>query len=849
MEISCMMYDWRAGATNERTVLYGFGNLITGESVTIRVHDFLLYSYVPVSDMGTKMRGRMNKICEYIGPSNIAKTTICTKKLLRSYLEGDKMFVKYYFYKRSTLDHFSNLMKKMNIRVYENDIKTEEMFITAANISYSGWVKALCVSINPNIRLCSTDFEYTCSWNSIQVIDQMNVPRPLIMCMDIEVYSSNASAMPDPCIEEDKLFMISVVSQRYLIPDTTKKYILYVGQCDIDVVGTEARAFLTEKDLIEAYFLLIKEVNPDVIIGYNIFMFDFKYIDTRLRRKLINLPSASRIGDTATERIDINWSSSAYGFNDYVVLDLPGRTVIDVYQYVTKEYKLQSYGLSSVSEKFTGNKKVDLPYKEVFNLYKKGDKESMETIARYCVVDSLLTIALFDNMNIWVSVTEMSNIARTRIRDLYTRGQQIRVKSQLYKECYDKDIVFDKTESLLEEFEYEGAIVSDPTPGLYRWCSLLDFSSLYPSVIISHNICYSTFVKSRPDKPCFTVQVSNEKCYMFVKEPLGLVPSLLKTLILRRKEVKIQSSAATGIEKIVLERRQLALKISANSVYGSYGTRNSSYLQFIEGAESTTAIGRAMLMQASNIISSRYPVNIIYGDTDSCMFTSYTNQSYESCKSLAIRISDEVSKEFPAPVKLEFENVFETFLLITKKRYIGMIAGERKMIYKGVVVSRRDSCIFLKNMYSSLVEMIMNSIPYENIIEFIRAELLSLVRGCVPLKNLVITKTLGKGYSSASTPLLVYSNRLKDLGIETKPGDKLDFVFVKTKEKFKLQGYKMCPPYLVVPHDLEVDYLYYIETHISNPIDQILHLLGQRPLVKEFAGAIKGLAMAGISSF
>nr|PNR39442.1 hypothetical protein PHYPA_019720 [Physcomitrium patens] len=306
---------------------------------------------------------------------------------------------------------------------------------------------------------------------------------------------------------------------------------------------------------------------------------------------------------------------------------------------------------------------------------------------------------------------------------------------------------------------------------------------------------------------------------MFAKEPLGLVPSLLKTLILKRKEVKIQSNTAIGIEK------------------------------FIEGAQSTTAIGRSMLMHASSMISSRYLVQLVYGDTDSCMFTSDTAQDYESCKAFAVHISNEVSKKFPAPVKLEFEVVFETFLLITKKRYIRLIAGERKMIYKEVVVSKRDSCIFLKHMYSSLVEMIMNSSPYEHIMEFVRVELLSLIRGHIPLESLVITKILEKEYSSTSTPLLVYSNRLKDLGIEAKPGDKFDFIFVKTKEKFKLQGYKMCPLHLILPHNLEVDYLYYIETHISNPIDQILQLLGQKSLVKEFASAIRGLTTAGINSY
>lgn len=88
----------------------------------------------------------------------------------------------------------------------------------------------------------------------------------------------------------------------------------------------------------------------------------------------------------------------------------------------TKEYKLQSYNLSSISKKFTENKKVNLSYKEVFNLYEKGDKDSIETIVRYYIVVLLLTIALFNNMNIWVSVIKISIVVRTRIRNLYTRG-------------------------------------------------------------------------------------------------------------------------------------------------------------------------------------------------------------------------------------------------------------------------------------------------------------------------------------------------------------------------------------------------------------------------------------------
>lgn len=100
--------------------------------------------------------------------------------------------------------------------------------------------------------------------------------------------------------------MISVVPERHLMLGTPKKYILYSIQYGIDVNDTNTRAFSTVRDLIEAYFLLVKEINPNVLIRCNIFMFDFKYINTRLRRKLVNVPSSSRVQGINTQRININ---------------------------------------------------------------------------------------------------------------------------------------------------------------------------------------------------------------------------------------------------------------------------------------------------------------------------------------------------------------------------------------------------------------------------------------------------------------------------------------------------------------------------------------------------------------
>ena len=856
MEIECMIFDWRKIGTEisgDKTLIMGFGNTEDGESLAIRIHDFYNYVYVEIENLtifGSNPYDSIKKINSILKRNRMAKYAIVTKKFLRKFLEGNKVFVQCFFNNSNALNHFCNLMKKNHIQVHEESISIEEKFLCSLDISNTGWIRCTCSEVPQEMKLSTLKKEYFSSHDKIRGFVKNYIPKPLIVSMDIEVYSSNEKSMPDSSLSSDKIFMISVISQRYLDPSTMKKYLLYVSECDVIINNAKCIRFDNEKELIDGYLDIVVKLDPDVIIGYNIFAFDFRYMDTRMQRRLYEIKNTSRIINGKTERIEINWQSSAYGFNDYLILDSLGRCPIDVFQYIKKEHKLQQYGLSFVSENFLGDKKLDMSPKNMFKLYRKGDSVSMAIIGEYCIKDSVLTMNLFDKMNIWVCFTEMSNIMRTKIRDLYTRGQQIRVRAQLYKECHDSNMVMDKIENMKETFDYEGAIVINPIPGIYKWCIALDFSSLYPSIIISHNMCYSTFIHSKydymiHDEQCHIVIINNKK-YRFAKNPKGVVPNLLEKLISNRKETKNSiKKEKDDLAKIILDRRQWAYKISANSVYGSYGAKNSQYLQFVEGAECTTAVGRKFITEASYLIEKNYFVKNIYGDTDSCIIRCPILKDYESCKKLGLKISKEVSLHFPEPVKLEFEDVFEVFLLITKKRYTAMSANTGKKIYKGVVVSRRDSCTLVRDIYSEILHMIMTDKPKEEIKEYLKNVLLNVVQGNVDIKNLVIRRTLNKNYSSSANPQLIYSKRLEEMGIQTVPGDRLEFVFVKSNHK--LQGHKMYPPEMVLSEGLNIDYVYYIENHIMNPIDQLLKLAGIEPFVELFAEAYKVLDANGIT--
>lgn len=220
----------------------------------------------------------------------------------------------------------------------------------------------------------------------------------------------------------------------------------------------------------------------------------------------------------------------------------------------------------------------------------------MTRIMKYCDQDSVLCIELFDKIMCWIGLVEVSNVVGVTLVELFTRGQQLRVLSQVYDFASKLGYIID--ERNVPRMEYSGGFVYEPIPGLYEYIPCLDFKSLYPSVMIAYNICYTTLVPPElmdkiPDELChvfrWTEEIElnphdeddpevNEKIktksveyyYKFVKQPIGLLPQILTQLISQRDAVKKQMKTEKDpVILEVLDRRQLALKVSSNSVSGN----------------------------------------------------------------------------------------------------------------------------------------------------------------------------------------------------------------------------------------------------------------------------------------
>jgi len=230
---------------------------------------------------------------------------------------------------------------------------------------------------------------------------------------------------------------------------------------------------------------------------------------------------------------------------------------------------------------------------------------------------------------------------------------------------------------------YEGATVLEPKAGFYEQpIATLDFASLYPSIMMAHNLCYCTLVPKGQQEGLPPSELTRSPSGdVFVKPSLarGILPEILEELLGARKRAKADLKKATDpFERAVLDGRQLALKVSANSVYGFTGAVVGK-LPCLEISASVTAYGRQMIEHTKALVMERFTAangyasdaDVIYGDTDSVMVNFRVDSVAEAMR-LGREAAEAITATFLKPISLEFEKIYFPYLLISKKRYAGL---------------------------------------------------------------------------------------------------------------------------------------------------------------------------------
>jgi DNA polymerase delta subunit 1 len=527
-----------------------------------------------------------------------------------------------------------------------------------------------------------------------------------------------------PEANQDPVIQIANVVTRY---GEKKPFVRNVFCLDTTslIVNTQIFEFDREEKMLIAWRNFLEKVDPDIIIGYNIANFDFPYLLDRARHlKVAGFDYWSRLRSVKSVSKDTNFSSKQMGNRDTKATNTNGRLQLDLLQLVQRDHQLRSYTLNSVCAQFLGEQKEDVHHTMITELFN-GTPESRRRLAVYCLKDAYLPQRLMDKLSCLENYTEMARVTGVPFNFLLAKGQQVKFVSQLFRKALEQKLVIPNLKSDHSEEQYEGATVIEPTRGYYDVpIATLDFASLYPSIIQAHNLCYTTLLnKTSVDKLGLKkdedyIVTPNGDMFATAKLRKGLLAQILEELLTARKQAKRELAVETDpFKKAVLNGRQLALKISANSVYGLTGATVGK-LPCLAIASSTTAYGRQMIEKTKGEVEAKYSIangyshdaQVIYGDTDSVMVKFGTKDLAEAMK-LGEEAAACVSSKFIKPIKLEFEKVYFPYLLINKKRYAGLYWTNPnkydKMDTKGIETVRRDNCRLVQNVIETVLRMIL----------------------------------------------------------------------------------------------------------------------------------------------
>jgi DNA polymerase elongation subunit (family B) len=960
----------------------------------------------------------------------------------------------------------------IKLEVHELGIQLLRKFCTDTNLGFAQWFKVDGFEIQPDneerISIGGTEdrpiSEYIVDWKSFEPLPSSMtsswVTKPLIMAVDIETYTPNHKSMPDKLVADNYINVMAVIFQKRGERASRKRYLITIGNTD-PIEDTTVINVENEEQLLDNFFQLWEEYMPDIITGHNIYSYDFPYILTRLNGYGRELPKEiSRIPCIKPDKTKARWKSDGAGYNNMDIPKVEGCISFDTLPIIKRDYKLSKYSLEAVGQHFLGQGKHDIKFKVAFKAWEDlmsaqekiqektqcsfGEeddhldrvskrlkekylkaKEIMTTYAKYCRQDSELVLELLEKLNIWVGMIELSNIVGVTIMELFTRGQQIRCVSQVYDKAHRMGYVLDKR--IVPEVFYEGGFVGKPKPGKYKDVICLDFSSLYPSIMMAFNVCYTTLVPQElvdevPDEDCNVIEFEQEEPadfkpgnfqenagyvnegpiegfedttpdskeiegktvkrkykYKWYKKEKGVIPTIVHDLVAARKQVKNeiarleeivnvnkQMSSEIKAEKdlkdleitvasviadleavlktadkkqiwkiksdlgfqklflevirrhkekeknqilkalgrenedlevalVVLDKRQLAIKVSANSMYGFLGVQKGGVLPLIEGAMCTTAMGRRLIKDANDFLIEKYNATIVYNDTDSSMFT-IPGATRKNVNKWGHRIAEEINGTpeiklpdgtvvpakkglFPPPLKMEFEKAMGALLCFAPKMYCATLLdddgavslgkdGKPKMLTRGIILARRDSCKWAQKCYKSLLEQILSGGDIIGGFNTIIDACVKILRNQVNVEEeLTTVKGLGGNYANDSYFMKKFADTLLEVGYPVKEGDRLEFVYVineneKEIAEAKARGWKpeakdkkyyegLCKSHTkmrmidmwlesqsfkgkdleAIPEDdrpayppEEIDAFYYVEHFLQNPCDKAFNI-------------------------
>lgn len=838
-----------------KPVISIFGTMKNSTSIHVLVDNFYPYFYIkPVNEMEIYEE----EIIECINKLNLRGKLIDIETVMKTsiygYTDKKSQFFKLKFNTPSVFYQIKTFLeeglvireKRIKFNLFESNFPYVLRFMVDLEMSGMCYLK-----ITKYNRISGDPLTISCSYKNIEILpftgDFIVLPKFKILSIDIECVSldrvSFPSALKDPIIQIGNTVAFSD-NENLIFQD------IFCLKETANIPGANVHSFETEKELLEAWKDYFLNVDADIIIGFNLKGFDLPYILERGEKlNILNFNLLGRTNKPAKSKDSVFNSRQIGGALSLPEINIEGRIIFDLMQIIRRDHKLRSYSLNSVSLHFLQEQKEDVPHNSMHDL-QNGTKDTRKRIASYCLKDTVLPLRLFNKLKILINYTELARVTGVPIEYFSSRGVGIKVLTLIYKAAAKHDYLIPVMDPINNDASFEGGFVMDPLRGFYsNPIAVLDFSSLYPSIMISKNLCYTTLLTKKQYEKIGGIKTPTNNYFATADMKVGLLPTVLTNLIASRKIAKKEMNETEDLNiKSCLNARQLAIKVCANSIYGFTGAMVGK-LPCIEISQSVTAFGREMIAFTKKIIEETYnkdkgfshDTKVIYGDTDSVML-NFNEPDLEKVFKMAKEISEFVTQRFIKPVALEFEKVYYPYLLINKKRYAGLIYNNpntaNKIDTKGIETVRRDNCNLVKNV----IETCLNKILFEKNVEGAKLYVKNIVRdlyqGKIDLSLLVISKAITKAgdkYASKQAHVEL-AEKMKKRGDENAAnlGNRVGYIMVQKGKK--VAGYdKAEDPVYVLEHNLPIDTEYYIEQQLAKPLHRLFE-----PIVENVSELLKG---------
>ncbi|MCK6620778.1 MAG: DNA polymerase II [Calditrichaceae bacterium] len=672
-----------------------------------------------------------------------------------------------YFPTQKALRSAAKTLKALDIPTYEADLKPERRYLMERFINAQATVQGearqngrLTTFRNPRLTPCETSPEFT------------------ILSFDIETG-----------VESDQLYSIAVHLTGKNLEEQQRVFMLG----EFPGAAPEFISFHpTEQKMLEAFLRWFQEADPDILIGWNVIGFDLAFLERKSREwgipfhlarsgRPINLAKRERIGYTA---------------------EISGRVVIDVSQTLRMSfYSFEDYRLETVAQALLGRGKTISSEDEKIAEIERLFREDKGELARYNLQDCLLVSEIVRKTGLLELMVRRSQISGLLLNQV---GMSVAAFDHyMLPRLHRKGFVAPNADDITGLEHAAGGYVMEPVPGIYEHVAVLDFKSLYPSIIQSFKIDPLSRLRADIDP------LTTPNGYRFSASE-HILPEFIDRLMAQRAEARRAGDAHLS----------QAIKILMNSFYGVMGSFGCRFYH-PDLPSAITGTGQWLLKGCKAFLEAQgYPV--LYGDTDSVFVQLKMNGAEEKGRELAALLNRYWREELQkmgvvSYLEMEFEKYYHKFVLPigratgggARKRYAGLLpaGGKPVLEFVGMEFVRSDWTPLAKQFQHELYWRVLNGLEYRN---WIRGLIDSLLAGRLD-GQLVYRKRLRKDadeYTKNISPQVRAARMMK------KPGREVRYLVTRDG------------PVPIERHPRNIDYRHYIEKQLRPIADSLLGLLG-----------------------